>query len=176
MSSRSKDTPEHTLPTPASTPSPILSTESGDESDSADFSTSAHTATLFSTNHPPPPIMSSTIDEFATPAQRQAAYVTNLLHKTPIKPALSATNYVAWSDSVRFGLSATSYNSFIESDEVEESALDPSRHTATKKVIFNWLLANMETSQATRFISMISNFKDGVKITPFAPALLWKTV
>lgn len=34
----------------------------------------------------------------------------------------------------------------------------------------------METVQSTRFISMISTFDEGVKNTPFAPALLWKTV
>lgn len=118
----------------------------------------------------------SSSEELGTPAQRQAAHVTNILHKTPIKPTLSASNYAAWSDSVRFGLSAASYDSFLESDDNDDTELDSKRHLATKKWIFNWLLANMETSQSTRFISMISTFEDGIKQKPFAPALLWKTV
>lgn len=115
-------------------------------------------------------------EEFGTSAQRQAAHVNNILHKTPIKPPLSPSNYAAWSDSVRFGLSAASFDSILESDENTDHELEDKRHITTKKCIFNWLLANMETSQSTRFISMISTFENGVKNTPFAPALLWKTV
>lgn len=174
MSDRSKESPEESLPTPLSTPAPFP--ESEYDSDSANSSISAHTATPFQPDPIVHPTMSSSAEEFGTPAQRQAAHVTSLLHKTPIKPSLSATNYVAWSDSVRFGLLAASYNNFLDSDEIEDSGLDPSRHTATKKYIFHWLLANMETTQSTRFISMISHFEEGIKITPFAPSLLWKTV
>lgn len=176
MSSQTKDTSEDSLPTPAATPAPHPNPESEYESDSATPSASAHTATPYQPDIPSLSPMSASLDEFGTPAQRQAAHVTSILHKTPIKPSLSATNYVAWSDSVRFGLSAISYHSFLESDDIKDSGLDASRHTATNKCIFHWLLANMDTSQSTRFISMISTFEDGMKNTPFAPSLLWKTV
>lgn len=65
---------------------------------------------------------------------------------------------------------------FLLSDDIDGTGLDHDRHVATKKCIFHWLLANMETVQSTRFVSMISTFEDGIKHTPFAPALLWKTV
>lgn len=162
-----------------STPHPDpVSSDKGDTVSSGS-SQSAHTAIpIHTTSFIPPtsfPMLSS--DDFGTPAQRQAAHVTSILHKTPIKPILSASNYAAWSDSVRFGLSAVSFDSFLESDDLyKEDGMDERRHTATKKCMFNWLLANMETSQSTRFISMISKFENRVKNTPFAPALLWKTV
>lgn len=163
------------LPTPVSTPQSIdhlLESENDSSgSESIDSEQSTYTAiphTRF--------IMPSSSEEFGTPAPRHAAYVTSLLHKTPIKPNLSSSNYVAWSDSVRFGLSAASYNMFLESDELAGTGLDQDRHLATKKCIFHWLLANMETTQSTRFVSMISVFENGIKQTPFSPALLWKTV
>lgn len=180
MSSQKEDTPipEESLPTPASTPAPYSFLDSEYKSDSATSSASIHTAIPYQPQSDPihPSNMSSTNEEFGTPAQRQAAHVTSTLHKTPIKPSLSATNYVAWSDSVRFGLSAASYNVFLETDEIDDTGLVPSRHLATKKCIFHWLLANMETSQSTWFISMISSFEDGIRVTPFAPSLLWKTI
>lgn len=73
-------------------------------------------------------------------------------------------------------MSAASYDSFLESDENNDNDIDERRHLATKKCIFNWLIANMETNQSTRFISMISKFEEGFKVTPFSPALFWKTV
>lgn len=175
MTSRPKESLEETiLPTPASTPA--HNSESDSQSNSTESNTSAHTATPYQDHRQLNNTMASSSDQYGTPAQRQAAHITSVLHKTPIKPSLSATNYVAWSDSVRFGLSAASYNLYLESDDIDEAGLDESRHTATKKCIFHWLLANMETSQSTRFISLISTFENGVKTTPFAPALLWKTV
>lgn len=173
MPIRPEETPEETsLPTPAATPTPYPSSETESESGSASSNTTVHTATPFPTESLQPRIMSSSADDFRTPAQLQAAHITNVLHKTPIKPPLSATNYVAWSDSVRFGLSAASYDIFLETDEIDDTGLDHVRHVATKKCIFHWLLANMETSQSTRFISMISTFENGIKNTPFSPALL----
>ena len=176
MSKNPGEYPDDPLPTPASTPAPDpVSLEEGDTVSSGS-SQSAHTA-IPSHSSPLPPTPMSNADDFGTPAQRQAAHVTSILHKTPIKPILAASNYAAWSDSVRFGLSAVSFDTFLESDDFEkDDGLDERRHTATKKCIFNWLLASMETNQATRFISMISKFDNGVKLTPFAPALLWKTV
>lgn len=105
MSSQTEDPSGSTLTTPAATPAPYLSSESDHDSSSVSSSTSAHTATPYQPETPPIPAMSATLEEFGTPAQRQAAHVTSILHKTRIKPSLSATNYVAWSDSVRFGLS-----------------------------------------------------------------------
>lgn len=168
------------LPTPASTPiAPYHSSNEDSDTKSSGSSHSAHTATpiLHQTNQSRTLSEMSNPAEFGTPAQRQAAHVTNILHKTPIKPTLSSSNYAAWSDSVRFGLLAAPYDDFLDSDERnEEDSVDERMHTATKKCIFNWLLSNMETSQSTRFISMISKFENGVKTTPFAPALLWRTV
>lgn len=170
---------EDQLPTPVSTPVPFSTLSEESDTESSASSHSAHTATPFphsaiTTNTFP--AMSSSL-EFGTPAQKQASHVTSILHKTPIKPSLTASNYAAWSDSVRFGLSAASFDSFLESDEVnEDDGYDEKTHLATKKCIFNWLLASMETNQSTRFVSMISKFENGIKNTPFAPALLWKTV
>lgn len=73
MSSRPEDLPEDSLPTPVLTPAPFSYPESEFNSDSVSSSVSSHTLTAF---HP--------------------AHVTSLLHNTPIKPSLSATNYVAW--------------------------------------------------------------------------------
>lgn len=167
--------PDDHLPTPAATPAPVQESSDKDDTYSSSSSHSAHTAIPSFTSSSQPVTMSAQ-DEFGTPAQRQASHVTNILHKTPIKPTLSTSNYAAWSDSVRFGLSAASFDSFLESDEHTKDDMEEKRHLATKKCIFNWLLANMETSQSTRFVSMISKFEDSVKNTPFAPALLWKTV
>lgn len=179
MSRNLQSYPEDQLPTPASTPAPDpVSSDEGDTVSSGS-SQSAHTAIP---THPSPhpyttPFAMSNSEDFGTPAQRQAAHVTSVLHKTSIKPILSVSNYAAWSDSVRFGLSAVSFDSFLESDKFDkDDGMDERRHTATNKCVLNWLLARMETSQSTRFISMISKFDNGVKITPFAPALLWKTV
>lgn len=161
MSSEQDQYPEDQLPTPANTPAPFLESPDDSDKDSSGPSHSAHTATPILNSSIPTVHIStmSNVLEFGTPAQRQAAHVTNILHKTPIKPILTASNYTAWLDSVRFGLSAASYDSFLETDEmIEEEGYDEKMHLATKKCIFNWLLANMETSQSTRFVSMISKF------------------
>lgn len=170
-----EETRQNQLLTPASTPAPIQSS-SDPESDSESLSSDQSTHTAIPHNQLSAPNMSPPNEEFGTPAQRHAAYVTSLLHKTPIKPSLTSSNYSAWSDSVRFGLSAASYDMFLISDEIEGTGLDSERHIATKKCVFHWLLANMDTTQSTRFVSMISTFENGIKQTPFSPALLWKTV
>lgn len=133
------------LLTPASTPAPIQSpSDLESDSDSLDSDQSIHTAIA----HEQIQVlnMSHSHEEFGTPAQRHAAYVTSLLHKTPIKPTLTSSNYAAWSDSVRFGLSAASYDMFLTSEEIEGTGLDNERHIATKKCVFHWLLANMGTT------------------------------
>lgn len=170
-----EETRQNQLLTPASTPAPIQ-LSSDPESDSESLSSDQSTHTAIPHNQLSAPNMSPPNEEFGTPAQRHAAYVTSLLHKTPIKPSLTSSNYSAWSDSVRFGLSAASYDMFLISDEIEGTGLDSEKHIATKKCVFHWLLANMETTQSTRFVSMISTFENGIKQTPFSPALLWKTV
>lgn len=174
-----KQYPEDQLPTPVSTPAPVPSFSEDSDTDSSGSSQSAHTAVPVTISTLPIEnsfIMSNAAD-FGTPSQKQASHVTNILHKTPIKPILTASNYAAWSDSVRFGLYAALYDSFLESDDLDDDeGYNEKTHLATKKCIFNWLLASMETAQLTRFVSMISKFENGVKNTPFAPSLLWKTV
>lgn len=113
----------HQPPTPASTPSSSHPDPDSSDSESIGSDRSIHTAIPHHSDNTLP-TMSTASEEFGTPAQRHTAYVTNLLHKTPIKPSLSASNYVAWSDSVRFGLSASSYDTFLMSDDIEGSGLD----------------------------------------------------
>lgn len=123
------------LPTPGSTPTPESPPEDREYDSLSGSSQSAHTAIPI--HHNSNTTMPNS-EEFGTPAQRQAAHVTNILHKTQIKPSLSLSNYAAWADSVRFGLSAVSFDSFLESDDVEEGEeVDERRHVATKKCIFN---------------------------------------
>lgn len=101
------------LPTPVSTTGNHDYTES--ESDSSDSSSNTKVPNSSSQScilH----TISGTPDHFVTPIQRLAANFTSLLHKTQIKPCLNSTNYVAWSNSVCFGLSAASYDMFLQSD------------------------------------------------------------
>ncbi|EGG00366.1 uncharacterized protein MELLADRAFT_111935 [Melampsora larici-populina 98AG31] len=110
-----------------------------------------------------------------TPAQRQAMKMNSILHKIIIGIKLTASNYVAWSDGVRFGLMAASYDHYLDSEEAG-GLLDAKIVLATKKAIFYWLLASIEAAQSTRFISMISKFENSIKTTPSSPSLLWKTI
>ncbi|EGF98607.1 uncharacterized protein MELLADRAFT_113410 [Melampsora larici-populina 98AG31] len=111
-----------------------------------------------------------------TPAQRQSIKINSILHKIILSTKLTATNYVAWSDGVRFGLMATLYNHYLDLEEAGGDGIDLQVDLATKKALFYWLLASIEPVQSTRFISMISKFENGIKITPPSPSLLWKTI
>ncbi|EGG08679.1 uncharacterized protein MELLADRAFT_61736 [Melampsora larici-populina 98AG31] len=163
------------LPTPATTPAPFSNL---DESD-AEIQSESHSETSNSTVHSDQttvPVMASVPIDTDTPAQKQSIKVNSILHKITINTKLSATNYNPWSDDVRFGLAAASYDQYLIVKDVPTVITDPEVILATKKCIFHWLLASMESAQSTRFISMISTFENGIKNTPSSPFLLWKTV
>ncbi|EGG11163.1 uncharacterized protein MELLADRAFT_59957 [Melampsora larici-populina 98AG31] len=111
-----------------------------------------------------------------TPAQRQSIKMNSILHKITINIKLSTSNYVAWSDAIRFGLMATSYDHYLDSEDAGGTGMDPEVLSATKKALFYWLLSSIDLIQSTRFISMISKFENGIKITIPSPSLLWKTI
>ncbi|EGG07633.1 uncharacterized protein MELLADRAFT_62417 [Melampsora larici-populina 98AG31] len=183
MSDR-EDTSEDTqLPTPASTPAPVpengkIDVESQIESDNSSSSETAHSAHTTVPSHPitAPAMATTTPIDTDTPAQRQSIKVTSILHKIAITTKLSTSNYVSWSDGVRFGLMAASYDIYLDSEDAGSSGIDPEVILATKKSLFHWLLASIEPAESTRFISMISTFENGIKTTIPSPCLLWKTI
>ncbi|EGG03902.1 uncharacterized protein MELLADRAFT_65188 [Melampsora larici-populina 98AG31] len=180
MSNREDILDDSQLPTPASTPAPsseeIDDNHVDSDSSSIDSTHSAHTMVPASHQQINMATTAPEILDTDTPAQRQASKMTSILHKVAISTKLSSSNYVAWSDSIRFGLMAASYDHYLDAEEVTGQTIDPEIILATKKAIFYWLLASIESTQSTRFISMISKFENGIKTTPPSPSLLWKTI
>ncbi|EGG12625.1 uncharacterized protein MELLADRAFT_101051 [Melampsora larici-populina 98AG31] len=185
MSSREDTSEDSLLPTPASTPAPEnefeeTDAESDTEGNNEDTSSeSFHSTHTLVPNNPSPALImaNNQATDYETPAQRQSIRVNGILSKITINIKLDATNYAPWSDSIRFGLgAAASYDEYLDSESAHSDGVDPSVHLATKKSIFHWLLANMEQTQSTWFISMISTFENGVKKTPTSPMILWKSI
>ncbi|EGG10238.1 uncharacterized protein MELLADRAFT_103661 [Melampsora larici-populina 98AG31] len=185
MSGRESASDESQLPTPASTPAPFQEEidktnansqleDQSDHSSSAETAQSSHTVTP--AGQDPSLVMASNdpIDT-DTPAQRQSIKMNSILRKIAISTKLTASNYTAWSDGIRFGLMATSYDHYLDSEDAG-GQIDAEIVFATKKAIFFWLLASIESTQSTRFISMISKFENGIKSTTPSPSLLWKTI
>ncbi|EGF99495.1 uncharacterized protein MELLADRAFT_112708 [Melampsora larici-populina 98AG31] len=181
MSERENSLEDTQLPTPASTPLPLedldkFETEDQPGSSGSSVSAPSDHTTVPNASNSTLVMASNELIDTDTPAQRQSIKMTSILHKIAISTKLSSSNYVAWSDGIRFGLMAASYDHYLDSEEAGAQGINPDIHSATKKAIFYWLLSSIDLTQSTRFISMISKFENGIKTTDPSPSLLWKTI